>query len=314
MYMKHFMICFEVRILLINIVHLCSYIGLYYVVRDVLIPRYFDQKRWWAFGAGLVGWTAVVFLMWSAAMYFLALYYEMPRLTIPQTFGAYMLEIVQMYVPGMILLAWESFDDAEDEAKRLHLMEREQIATELNYLKAKVNPQFIFNTLKNLKTFVDQKSNKAPDMILRLSEVLDYVLYRSQQDLLKLNEEVDVISRFIELEQLRLGDRLDINLRTSGDLSVDIAPLTLLSVVENALKESIINQSDYLHVDIHIGSSAGKVTCIINIKKDESFKVQRNGLSEIKRQLALTYPDRHSLSHIEDSSAIITSLTLMAAS
>lgn len=221
-----------------------------------------------------------------------------------------MLEAVQMYVPGIILLAWESFDQAEREEERLHLLEKEKIATELNYLKAKVNPQFIFNTLNNLKTFVDEQSEKAPDMILRLSEVLDYVLYRSQQDVLKLKDEIDVIAGFIALEKLRLGERLNIVLNATGDVSVDIAPLTLLSVVESSLKENILNQSGRLDVAIQIEATNEEVKCVINVQKERPSARNHNGLDEIRRQLALTYPERHNLSQSEEETSIITLLSL----
>jgi two-component system LytT family sensor kinase len=161
----------------------------------------------------------------------ISLYYKVPAFTVPESYGAYILEAVQMFVPGMILLAWESYDDAQREEQRLYILEKERISTELNYIKYKVNPQFIFNTLKNLKKFVDKKSDKTPDMILRLSEVLDYVLYRSQQSKVNLSEEVAVINDFLALEKLRLGDKLDVSIRTEGSLSFAIAPLTILSLI-----------------------------------------------------------------------------------
>jgi len=310
--MKNFCIPTEIQGWFVNLVQVGSYIALYYVVRKVLIPRFFDQRKWWMFSLGLLGWTAIVVVIWSIIMRWIAIYYTLPKLTLPSSYSAYILEAVQMYVPGMILLAWESYEDAEKEEERLHLLEKEKIITELNYLKAKVNPQFIFNTLKNLKTFVDEKSTKAPDMILRLSEILDYALYRSQQSFVQLEEEIGVIKGFIALEKLRLGNLIDINLRSDGDLTTSIAPLTLLSVVENALKESVIRQSDNLDVQISIISKDGQVDCNIDVNNISPTR-QPDGLAEIRRQLTLTYPDRHNLSQKENDNVTNTSLTLIAA-
>jgi len=310
--MKNFGICLNINGWIVNLVQVGSYIALYYVVRDVLIPRFFDNQKWWMFGVGLVGWTAVVMLIWSVLMNLIAMTHTLPRLTIPSSAGAYILEAVQMFVPGMILLAWESHDDAEREEAQLHLLEKEKINTELNYLKAKVNPQFIFNTLKNLKSFVDQKSAKAPDMIMRLSEVLDYVLYKSQKELVKLSEEINVIEGFLALEQLRLGERLKVNLKPYGDLSTSIAPLTLLSVVENSLKENVINQSGYLEVQIHVTSLAKRVDLEVNVIGGGESSDHAGDWHEIRRQLSMTYPNRHRLSQKEENDSSITSLSLLA--
>jgi len=312
MYMKNFHIPVDFQGWLINLVQVGSYIALYYVVREVLIPRFFDQRRWWLFGLGLLGWTAMVIVIWTIIMRWIAISYTLPKLTLPSSYGAYVLEAVQMYVPGMILLAWESYEDADREEKRLHLLEKEKISTELNYLKAKVNPQFIFNTLKNLKTFVDEKSSKAPDMILRLSEVLDYVLYRSQKASVLLEEEIGVINGFIALEKLRLGNKININIKYDGDLTTSIAPLTLLSVVEHALKESVLGLSDNLDVQIDILSKDGQVDCAIDVNNVMPYG-NTDGLTEIRRQLALTYPGRHDLRQKENNNATNTSLTLITA-
>ncbi len=297
--------------LIVNIVHLAAYIAVYYSLKEVLIPRYFDRERWLGFGLGLIGSTVMIVVIWNTILYGLTDYICIPPMTIPSTYGGYILEGVQMFVPGMILLAGESYEAQQTEEAKRHLLEKESITNELNYLKAKINPQFIFNTLHNLKTFVDKKSPKAPDMILRLSEVLDYVLYRSQEDSVKLQEEVGVIRGFIALEKLRLGNKLNIQLDTMGDLLADIAPLTLLTVVENALKERIIKQAKQLDVHIHIQSTDDTVTCKVIMLKYDKSNIYGNGLTEIRRQLALTYPGHHTLTQTEDSGAIITSLTLM---
>ena len=295
---------------IINIFQVSAYASLYYMLTFVLIPRFFDHRKFGLFGLSVIAWTIIVLFIWTKVMMLLSGFVELHESTLPDSFGRFVLEGVQMFVPGLILLAWESYDQRQSEEKRLHRLEKESIANELNYLKAQLNPQFLFNTLRNLKTKIDEHSPKAPDMILRLSEVLDYVLYRSQSQHLKLQEEVDVIKGFLELEKLRLGDDIQIDIEVAGDLQVPISPLVLLSVVESALKESVIESADDLKVHISINAKSEKIICDIVIGKGGSEVHLTNGLSQIRRQLELTYPDKHELIQQVDMDAIRTLVTL----
>ncbi len=145
---------------------------------------------------------------------------------------------------------------------------------------------------------------------MQLSEVLDYILYRSQQSSVNLNEEVAVINIFLELEKLRLGNKLDVTLRTEGTMSAKVAPLTLLSLVENTLKENIINDSNQLTVDILVTSEHENVNCDISVKDKNNLKLRTNELTEYHRQLSLTYPNTHSLTQKKVGGSIVTSLSL----
>jgi len=134
----------------------------------------------------------------------------------------YLTQTVQFYSPAMALLAWESHHERKAEQERIHQLEKEKLNTELKFLKAQLNPHFLFNTLNNLYSFVVTGSPKAPEMILGLSGILDYVLYRSQQASVPLAEEITAIENFINLEKIRYGDRLEINYQTAGNKSVPI--------------------------------------------------------------------------------------------
>ena len=299
---------------MVNIIHLSAYVAIYYTLTAWQIPRLFDRGRVVLFCLSLVLSTIAIVFVWYCGMLALSNFFDIPDTTLPNTYGGYILEGVQMFVPGMILLAWESYEAQQEEEERLHRMEKESISNEINYLKAQLNPQFLFNTLHTLKEFVDEKSPKAPEMILKLSEVLDYVLYKSQKDTVTVQEEADVIRHYMDLEKLRCGDGLNINLSTIGNLSSTIAPLTLFSIVENTMQGSTINRDVPMNVDISIRVINEEVDCIVHIPKLDHDVLNSNGLTEIKRQLALTYPDRHLLSQESDAYSITTSLTLRAAS
>jgi len=280
---------------LLNLIHVSAYIALYYAVREILIPKYFDKERWFVFGSGVIGWTVIVVVIWNALISVLGNFYPIPDMTIPESYGGYLLEAVQMYVPGLILLAWESYDDAEQKSKILHELEKEQLSTELNFLKSKVNPQFIFNTLNSLKEHVHQKSDQAPKMILTLSEILDYTLYRGQQEFVKLKEEVDVILGYLQLEKLRLGETVNLILVNHGDMNKSIAPLTLLSFTEQVISLITISETSKCDVSISIYGEEDRVRCDLLINSKNSIDLNE-AIIVVERQLGITYPDRYTVS------------------
>jgi len=186
--------------------------------------------------------------------------------------------------------------------ERIQLLEKEKLANELKFLKAQINPHFLFNTLNNLYSFVLIQSPKAPDMIMQLSGILDYVLYKSQNKEVALNDEVKTIEHFIKLEQIRYGERLEVELKTDGDLSIGISPLILLSIVENAFKHGASGDIDYPKIKIDIREQNQEIHCVVwNTKSqhvgeiNDAYKVGI-GLSNIERQLKLIYPEKQEFS------------------
>lgn len=296
--------------LLTNLVHISAYISVYLVLKQ-LIPRFFDQGKWLAFVSALIVATSIILLVWYVALNILCQYIELYYSTIPTSLGSFLLEAVQMYVPGMILLAWESYHDQEKEARRLHQLEKENLENELNYLKAQLNPQFLLNTLTNLKTFIENKSTKAPEMILKLSAMLDYVLYRSDRDSVPIKEEIQAIRDFTELEKLRLGDRLELSIQVNVDEQRNIAPLVLLSLIENNIKESVINASEQLKLTIDILTSEKSTNCLVQLSTSD--KPATTNWTDLKRQLDISYPDKYSLSQQVQNNCITTSLKLLTA-
>lgn len=220
--------------------------------------------------------------------------------------GSYLLKTVRYYTPAMALLAWESHQERRKELDRMKELEKEKIANELKYLKAQINPHFLFNTLNNLYSFVVNQSPKAPEMIMQLSGILDYVLYKSQKKFVALKDEISAIENFIELEKIRYGDRLEVIFNTSGDLNQTVSPLLLLSIVENAFKHGASGDIDFPKIKITIHADESRINCDVWNTKSKISKGSLNdaykegiGLENIQRQLGLIYPDRHKLA-IED--------------
>jgi len=295
-----------IAIMLLNLLQVALYMMAYYLLRNVQIPYLYDTNKIGLFVASLVISSSCLY-----GLYRLGFVYCLEgirgisseaRYTI---FGDYLLMAIRFYSPAMALLALESYFEGRKEQVRIQRLEKEKLANELKFLKAQINPQFLSNTLNNLYVYVLNESPKAPEMILQLSGILDYLLYRSQQPTVLLSEEVQTIEHFLSLEKIRYGERLDVQFKTEGDLSIPISPLILLSLVENAFKHGASGDMDHPKMRIHIFEKNKNIHCEVwNTKssyqdKRKDREKKRIGLSNIQRQLVLVYPQQHEL-NIED--------------
>ncbi len=306
--------------MVVNLINVPLFMIAYYLLAYVQIPYLYNKGR--------IGWFVVSILassfiigaicringyMWMDA--FFGAHEDIPFIT-P---GAYLVKTVRYYTPAMAILAWNSHEARRAELARMQLLEKEKIANELKFLKAQINPHFLFNTLNNLYSYVVNQSPKAPDMIMQLSGILDYVLYKSQKQEVPLQAEVDTIENFLQLEHIRYGQRLQVDFCQSGDLSTPISPLILLSVVENAFKHGASGDIDSPKIGIEIKEEAGTIKGRIwNTKSqhqgelNDAYK-EGIGLSNFKRQLDLIYPDRHELKIDDREDSFCVSLSIKPA-
>ena len=166
--------------MVVNVVNVVLFMLAYYALKYVQIPYFYNKGKMVAFILSVM-FTSLVLaaicringLLWMDALNGDTKY--IPFMTI----GSYLMKTVRFYTPAMALLAWEAHEEQRKERERIQELEKEKIATELKFLKAQINPHFLFNTLNNLYSFVLNRSPKAPEMIMQLSGILDFVLYKS---------------------------------------------------------------------------------------------------------------------------------------
>lgn len=170
---------------------------------------------------------------------------------------------------------------------------------ELNYLKSQTNPHFLFNTLNNIYALARDKSDLAPESILRLSKILRYMLYESSAPHAAIEQEIKIIADYIALEQLRYDDSLSVGF--SHDLEdprQGIPPLLLIPLVENAFKHGVSETRENPFVNIHLKVSNKMLVFTVQNSTGElaaTTPLKENiGLSNLRRQLTLLYTD-HSL-------------------
>lgn len=170
---------------------------------------------------------------------------------------------------------------------------------ELQYLKKQIHPHFLFNTLNTIYGFALKQSKATPEIILKLSNLLDYILYQVDKPQVQLKEEVLHIEEYIALEKIRFQDTLKVSFNAVNILGEKkIAPMLLIPFVENAFKHGNLKDG-YLTIDIDIALQDNELHfCIKNTVKPELAINNKAGigLENIKKRLGLIYPDHHDLS------------------
>ncbi|GAA4395814.1 histidine kinase [Nibrella viscosa] len=175
----------------------------------------------------------------------------------------------------------------------------EKLQAEVNFLRSQVNPHFLFNILNNLYALTLKKSDLAPDMVLKLSEMMEYMLYDSDDARVPLDKEISYLQNYIELEKIRCGDHSEIDLHINGHPNgQEIAPLLLLPLVENAFKHGVGKQAEnaWLHGTLNLNPTAVEMTVENNKPKARPKNHKEGiGLTNLRKRLELLYPGRYTL-------------------
>ena len=194
-----------------------------------------------------------------------------------------------------------------------HWYEKERLATaleklnaetELKYLKSQINPHFLFNSLNSVYSLALQKSDLAPELILKLSDILRYILYDGSEKKVSLTQELKYVQSYLELEKIRHGTRMDLDIDIQGDTdSKEIAPMLLIPFVENSFKHGLGKDMAKGYVNVKVRSEGDDLHFEISNSKPKNGSeiTQRNGyqggigLLNVKKRLNLLYPKKHML-------------------
>ena len=181
--------------------------------------------------------------------------------------------------------------------KSLMTLKNERTKNELLHLQSQVNPHFFFNMLNNLYGMIDKDTEKSKALILKLSDLMRYSIYEGEKSVVILEEEIVYLKNYIELHQMRYHKKIDIQFNTDiEDSNIKVMPLLFIILLENAFKHGVENLRDnaFIHIDI------------TSINKEISFQIENNfdkitlpeksgiGIKNLKRRLALAYPNNHS--------------------
>lgn len=201
--------------------------------------------------------------------------------------------IPSLFFYGVLLHIYD-YQQLKMDTQQLRLQKKE---AELNYLKSQTNPHFLFNTLNNIYSLARDKSDLAPESIMRLSKMLRFMLYETSGAYIAIEQELKIITDYIALEQLRYDESLRINFNHDiEDMKQAIPPLLLIPLVENAFKHGVSETRGNPFIDIHLSVNKRQLTFEVKNSTDAmpTDGIKENiGLSNLRRQLELLYTDYH---------------------
>jgi sensor histidine kinase YesM len=257
-----------------------------------LIPK---QNFILYFLIGIIAW--VVYSVWvtSFQKYYLASIKEMAE--------AKWLDIYLYHLPTFIIFFFlitmsKYFKDNVIQQYYEKETRNQQIQVELKHLKAQIAPHFLFNTLNNFYGLAVEKSNKLPDLMIRLSELLRYSLYDTTNQTVPILNEIAYLHNYIELEKIRLEDNLDFDFTTKieKNTNLEIAPLIFVVFIENAFKHAKNSQDKIIKIRVNLEVNAEK-TLLFEVKNNFYGEINGMntlnsglGLENVKKRLEVLYP------------------------
>jgi len=213
---------------------------------------------------------------------------------------------------GMLRFAVDWF---ELEAKKKEI-ENEKLIAELNFLKAQINPHFLFNTLNNLYYLAYSKSENTTEVIARLSQMMRYMIYDSNHPKVLLSKEIEYMQSYISLERMRLNNQIPIQFEVKGNIdNVWITPLIFITFLENAFKHGVSNNNANATVNLSIHLNGKE--CVYTVEnskpplKNGTGEKSGIGLQNVKRRLELSYPGQYKLTTEDKPEAYFVQLNLM---
>lgn len=176
-------------------------------------------------------------------------------------------------------------------------IESKKAKAELSLLKSQINPHFFFNTLNNLYGLTVEKSDEAPNVVLKLSDIMRYTIYMGKEDVVPLKDEIEYLKNYIELHKIRYQKEVDINFNCLNEPDYKIAPLLFIVPLENAFKHGVerITENAYIHINLRADNN------IIHFEIENNFEARETnhkigiGLDNLKQRLQLLYPNKHNL-------------------
>lgn len=269
----------------------------YFLVNPLFIG---NNKYWRAIGYSFIILTVSIFIKYATALYFedIILKYgdnHDKMFTAWQYFvSATLVSLFFMLLSSSVYIISSNFKMRQDR----NSLENEKLNAELAFLKSQINPHFLFNSLNNIYSLAYKKSERTPEAILKLAEIMRYMLYESNEQTVSIEDEINYLKNYIELQKLRIKDEIYIDMRVDvEEKGHRIMPLILISFLENAFKHGAstdINRPIRILIEVTNGRLHFKTENVKShaVNKDETKGV---GLTNLRRRLELGYPDRHSI-------------------
>jgi two-component system, LytTR family, sensor histidine kinase AlgZ len=275
-------------------------VAIAYINYFFLLPRFLERKRWMPYLLEfIIPFALIITARVIAQRYIVDGYTYQEKYFYSSTF-IIQTAVITLFITIFISLLRFVSDWFELEAIKKEV-QNEKLTAELNFLKAQINPHFLFNTLNNLYYLAYSKSENTTEVISKLSHVMRYMIYDANHERVMLDKEIEYMQNYISLERLRLNNQIPIDFTINGNTTgVEVAPLILITFLENAFKHGVTSTNAQSWVKILIQVDSGKLRYIVENSKGKNALHDNGGKSgiglvNVRRRLELMYPSKHSL-------------------
>ncbi len=288
----------------------------YYLNYYILIPNFLSKRKFKLYGLSIIGTLAVIFIVsFYTAKPLGDAFHDLgnesfrenmpPLSSIPRkpfffNYGIVILSTISFAVSTSIKVTSEWFKNEN----QLRENENQRLLAELSYLKAQINPHFFFNILNGIYALAIQKSDKTPEVIMKLSVIMRYIIYDANEPVVPLKKELKHIANYIDLQKMRLTDIVNVKYTVTGNSkNIMIEPLLFSVFVENAFKHGI-DYSKECEICFNLDINEGELKFmaknpIVEKKQKPNSSESGIGLENIKKRLELLYPNKHELNITE---------------
>ncbi len=297
-----------------ELIHMAFYAVLVYVNIRYLVPNYLARHVMLYLGLVLAACAVVtpikvlvLYLKFSGLPYY--------RLRLVESQGVLFIGAIVITLFSTLLKVFTDWWRYQREKQQLVT---QTMQSELRFLKSQINPHFLFNTLNNLYALTLKKSDKAPEIVLKLSEIMRYMLYECNEKRVLLSKEIQYIHNYLDLERLRQTGNADIRFVTEGHISDQmVAPLLFVPFLENSFKHGLNHHvQGGGFVRIRLSVSGDDMEFFIENSKTEHAPRQEHprsggiGLTNVRQRLNLLYPEQHTLMVDDDPHRFAVTLHL----
>jgi len=289
------------------------YYGFYYLNRQFLIPAFLKSKGVIYYGFAAIGAILILYPICVFFLSYLPIVKDTPLTIFSADDSIFAKDraiiptlVVLLSVPVIVAMQWYQQDN------QIVSLQKQKSETELSLLKQQINPHFFFNTLNNLYALSITKDKQTPEVILRLSELMRYVIYKGEEATVPLAEEIKYIEDYIQLQQIRLHKQLDFKFdKEILQEGISIPPLLFIIFVENAFKHGIEPAEGACFLHLSISTKDNQLTFTCKNSMEEKIESPKGiGLTNLKRRLELLFPNQHILQAEETTNQYIAQLQL----
>lgn len=283
----------------------------------LFIPRFLNRKKYIVyvllFLSSLLTFSLFNKLLFDSLIdYFLPGYYFISYYSYLDILKFFLIFFV---ISSLLHLSKEWFE-LNESRQRMILLEKEKIDAELKALSNQLNPHFLFNSLNVLYSLAVKNKKETPEAIIKLSDILRYVIYESNQDTVNLISEIKMIHNFIELQQYRVSQDADIQFeRKIENENFQIAPMLLLPLIENSYKHGIKGEVGKTFIKIKLVQQGNELSFLIENNKGQTAEPDESkssgvGLNNIRSRLELVYPENFNFDIVNGENAFSVNLKI----